>query len=134
MQDWISDPRFQTIEKRRDNRLLVNEKISEYTRQKTVQELIDLFTVHNVPHAPIMGIKEALAQPQALAREIVVETDHSVLGKIPILNRAIKFPGDQQPIPTAPPVLGQHTDEILRDVLGFTSDKIAQLRASKVIA
>jgi crotonobetainyl-CoA:carnitine CoA-transferase CaiB-like acyl-CoA transferase len=134
MQDWIVDPRFETIEKRRDNRRLVNERISEFTRQKTVQELVELFTDHNVPHAPILGIKEALAQPQAVAREMVVETDHSVLGKIPIVNRSIKFPGDAQPIPTAPPILGQHTDEILRDILGFTSERIAQLRASKVVS
>jgi crotonobetainyl-CoA:carnitine CoA-transferase CaiB-like acyl-CoA transferase len=133
MQDWIQDPRFETIEKRRDNRRLVNERISEFTRQKTVKELVDLFTHYEVPHAPILGIKEALAQPQAAAREMVVETDHSLLGKIPIVNRAIKFPGDRQPVPSAPPVLGQHTDEILRDILGFTSEKIAELRASKVV-
>ena len=89
----ISDPRFDTIQKRRDNRRLVNERISEFTRQKTGAELVELFTQHEVPHAPILGIKEALSQPQAVAREMVVETDHQVLGKIPIVNRAIKFPG-----------------------------------------
>jgi crotonobetainyl-CoA:carnitine CoA-transferase CaiB-like acyl-CoA transferase len=50
------------------------------------------------------------------------------------VNRAIKFPGDSQPVPAAPPVLGQHTDEILRDVLSLTPEQIAQLRASKVVA
>ena len=134
MQDAINDPRFDTHQKRRDNRRLVNEMISAFTRQKTVEELVDLFTQHEVPHAPILGIKDALAQPQAVAREMVVETDHQVLGKIPIVNRAIKFPGDPQPVPTAPPVLGQHTDEILRDILGLTSEQIEELRASKVVA
>jgi crotonobetainyl-CoA:carnitine CoA-transferase CaiB-like acyl-CoA transferase len=134
MQDWIQDRRFETIEKRRDNRSLVNEMISAFTRQKTVKELVDLFTHYEVPHAPILGIKEALAQPQAVARELVVETDHPLLGKIPIVNRAIRFPGDRQPVPTAPPLLGQHTDEILQDILGLTSEQIGQLRASKVVA
>jgi crotonobetainyl-CoA:carnitine CoA-transferase CaiB-like acyl-CoA transferase len=134
MQDWIADPRFETIEKRRDSRRLVNERISAVTRQKTVQELVDLFTHYDVPHAPILGIRQALAQPQAVAREMVVETEHSSLGKIPIVSRAIKFPGDPQPIPTAPPILGQHTDEILRDILGLTTAQIGQLRASKVVA
>jgi crotonobetainyl-CoA:carnitine CoA-transferase CaiB-like acyl-CoA transferase len=133
-QDWSADPRFETIEKRRDNRALVNELICEFTRQRTVEELVELFTEHKVPHAPLLGIKEALAQRQAVAREMVVETDHSVLGRIPIVNRAIKFPGDHQPVPTAPPVLGQHTDEILRDILGCTAEEIAQLRASKVVS
>jgi crotonobetainyl-CoA:carnitine CoA-transferase CaiB-like acyl-CoA transferase len=132
--DWIRDPRFETIEKRRDNRHLVNEMISEFTREKSVAELVDCFTQYNVPHAPILGIRDALTQPQAVDREMVVETDHPILGKIPIVNRPIKFPADPQPIPAAPPVLGQHTDEILRDILGLTAEKIAQLRASKVVA
>jgi len=132
--EWVGDPRFETIEQRRDHRGVVNEMISEFTGQKTVAELVELFTEYNVPHAPLLGIQDALAQPQAVAREMVVETDHAVLGKIPIVNRAITFPGDRQPVPTAPPVLGQHTDEILRDILGLTAEKIAQLRASKVVA
>ena len=132
--DWILDPRFDTLEKRRDNRRLVNEMICELTRRKTVAELAELFTQYNVPHAPILGIREALAQPQAVAREMVVETEHSVLGKIPIVNRPIKFAGERQPVPAAPPVLGQHTDEILRDILGLTAEKIAELRASKVVS
>ena len=134
MPGWILDPRFDTLEKRRDNRREVNEMICEFTRRKTVAELVELFTEHNVPHAPILGIREALAQPQAVAREMVVETEHAVLGKIPIVNRPIQFPGERQPVPAAPPVLGQHTDEILRNILGLTADKIAQLRSSKVVA
>jgi crotonobetainyl-CoA:carnitine CoA-transferase CaiB-like acyl-CoA transferase len=132
--DWVRDPRFGTIEQRRDHRGAVNEMISTFTLQKSVQELVDLFTRHEVPHAPILGIREALAQPQAVAREMVVETEHPVLGKIPIVNRPIRYPGDPQPVPAAPPVLGQHTDEILRDILGLTSEQIAALRASKVVA
>jgi formyl-CoA transferase len=134
MDDWIEDSRFDTLVKRRDIRATVNERICGVTSQKTVNELVDLLTQHQVPHAPILGIQDALSQPQAVAREMVVETDHQLLGKIPIVNRPIKFPGDSQPVPAAPPVLGQHTDEILREILGFTSDRIAQLRASKVVA
>jgi crotonobetainyl-CoA:carnitine CoA-transferase CaiB-like acyl-CoA transferase len=134
MQALILDPRFDSLEKRRDNRDEVNELIAAFTRRKTVQELVDLLARYEVPHAPILGIKAALSQPQAVARDMVVDTEHQVLGKIPIVNRAIKFPGDPQPVPTAPPVLGQHTDEILKDILGLTSVQIEALRASKVIA
>jgi crotonobetainyl-CoA:carnitine CoA-transferase CaiB-like acyl-CoA transferase len=134
MDDWIEDSRFNTLEKRRDIRGIVNERISGVTSQKTVNDLVELFTQHQVPHAPILGIQEALSQPQAVAREMVVETDHQVLGKIPIVNRSIRFPGDPQPVPAAPPVLGQHTDEILRDLLGLTSEQIEGLRSSKVVA
>ncbi len=134
MDDWIEDIRFDTLEKRRDARGIVNERITATTSQKTVNELVDIFTEHQVPHAPILGIREALSQPQAVAREMVVETDHQRLGKIPIVNRSIRFPGDPQPVPAAPPVLGQHTDEILADILGLTSEQIGELRMSRVVA
>lgn len=132
--ECTEDPRFDTLEKRRDNRSVVNELISGITRLKSVQELLALFTEYEVPHAPILGIREALAQPQSVAREMVVETDHQSLGKIPIVNRPIRFPGDRQPVPDAPPVLGQHTEEILGDILELTPEQIADLRASGVVA
>jgi len=134
MDDWSEDPRFDTLVKRRDLRETVNERIRGVTTRKTVNELVELLTQHQVPHAPILGIQEALSQPQSVAREMVVETDHQLLGKIPIVNRPIKFPDDSQPVPAAPPVLGQHTDEILQGILGLTAEQIAQLRASKVVA
>lgn len=132
--EWAKDPRFDTIEKRRDSRAEVNALVSAFTRPKTVAELVEIFTEHQVPHAPILGIKAALAQPQAAAREMVVETEHAVLGKIPIVNRSIRFPGARQPVPAAPPALGQHTDEILQGVLGLTREQIDGLRALKVIS
>ena len=134
MQEYAADTRFDTLEKRRDNRAVVNELISGFTRQKSVQELAELFTDYQVPNAPILGIKDALAQPQAVAREMVVEVKHQALGNIPIVNRSIKFPQDQQPAPAAPPLLGQHTDEILGDILGFTPEQIEGLRAANIVA
>ena len=65
---------------------------------------------------------------------MVVEVDHRSLGKVPIVNRAIKFPGDRQPVPTAPPVLGQHTEEILKDILELTPEQIEALRVSGIVA
>lgn len=132
--ELTDDPRFDSLEKRRSNRSTVNEIISGITIQKSVQDLVELFTEFEVPHAPILGISEALAQPQAVTREMVVEVDHRSLGKVPIVNRAIKFPGDRQPVPTAPPVLGQHTEEILKDILELTPEQIEALRVSGIVA
>ncbi|WCT73496.1 CoA transferase [Sphingomonas naphthae] len=134
LDDWIDDPRFASIEKRRDARAIVNARICECTEQRTVDELVALFTDYQVPHAPILGVRDALAQPQAVARELVVETEHRTLGPIPIVNRPIKFPENRQPVPTAPPVLGQHTDEILRGILGLDTGRIAGLRGDGIVA
>jgi crotonobetainyl-CoA:carnitine CoA-transferase CaiB-like acyl-CoA transferase len=134
MPEATTDARFDTIQKRREARADVNALISAFTGQRSVDELVELFTAHQVPHAPILGVTEALAQPQAMAREMVVETEHPTLGRIPIVNRPFKFPGDPMPIPTAPPVLGQHTDEILGDILGLDEERINELRAGGVVA
>jgi crotonobetainyl-CoA:carnitine CoA-transferase CaiB-like acyl-CoA transferase len=128
------DPRFNSIETRREHRALVNALISDVTRTKSIEELVATFTEHEVPHAPILGIHDALAQPQTLAREMVVDVEHKVLGKVPIVNRPFRFPDAPQPAPTAPPVLGQHTDEILQDVLGLSAGEISTLRASRVVS
>ena len=128
------DPRYDTLEKRRDIREEINAMISSRTEQHTVDELVELFTRFQVPHAPILGVREALTQPQAAAREMLVETEHKTLGRIPIVNRPIKFVDAPQAVPTAPPILGEHTDEILTEVLGLDEIRIAELRASGAIA
>ena len=132
--DLVDDARFSSIEARRSNRTDVNRLLSEFTRERTIDALTALFTEHEVPHAPILGVGAALAQAQSVEREMVVETNHATLGPIPIVSRPIRFPGDRQPVPEAPPMLGQHTSEILQNLLGLTSERIEQLRAANVVA
>ncbi|MET0251056.1 MAG: CoA transferase [Novosphingobium sp.] len=134
MPEFASNPRFDSLEKRKAHREEVNELIAAFTRHRTVDQLVAQFTRHEVPHAPILGVREALAQPQATERGMVVEVDHATLGSIPIVNRSIRYVDAPQPPPTAPPVLGQDTDAVLRDVLGLAADEIAGLRESGVIA
>ena len=132
--ELAGDARFVTTERRRDARAEVNALISDFTARRSVAELIALFTEHQVPHAPILGVGEALAQPQAVAREMVVEVDHRTLGRIPIVNRPFRFPGETMPTPTAPPDLGEHSDAVLREMLGLDDAAIAALRAGGIVA
>ncbi len=134
LESFIDDPRYDTLEKRRAARGEVDELVGGKTALHSFDALDALLTEHQVPHAPILGVLDALAQPQAVAREMVVETQHKALGSIPIVNRPIKFPGAPQPIPAAPPVLGEHTDAILSEMLGLDADAIAALRASRTVA
>lgn len=131
--DLTADPRYDTLEKRRDARDEVNACVSAFTLAHTVEELVAIFTAHEVPHAPILGVTEALAQPQAVDRRMVVEVEHETLGPIPIVNRSIRF-DEPQPDPVAPPVLGQHTDSILSEVLDLSPERIAALKAAGVVA
>ncbi len=124
--ELTDDPRYDTLEKRRDAREEVNAIVAAFTRLHSVDELVRIFTEAEVPHAPILGVIDALSQPQAKARGMVVDVEHETLGTIPIVNRPVTFAG--QPKPTAPPVLGQHTAAILASVLGLTPEEIAALR------
>ncbi|TXC70222.1 CoA transferase [Sphingomonas ginsenosidivorax] len=134
MLELVTDARFATIEQRRDHRAEVNAVLSTFTSAHTVAELVAIFTAHQVPHAPILGVTEALAQPQTVAREMVVEVEHKTLGTIPIVNRPIRYVDAEQPLPTAPPVLGEHTDDVLADVLGLSALAIDALRRDKIVA
>lgn len=125
-----NDPRYDSLEKRRDAREQVNDIVAGYTSQHPVDALVETFTQHRVPHAPILGVKEALEQEQTRVREMVVEVEHETLGTIPIVNRPVKFPDAPLPKPTAPPVLGQHSDAVLAEVLGLGEAEISALKAS----
>jgi crotonobetainyl-CoA:carnitine CoA-transferase CaiB-like acyl-CoA transferase len=129
-----ADPRYDTILKRREARAEVNALIAAVTSQKTVTELVALCTAHEVPHAPILSVTEALTHEQTRERGMVVETDHATLGAIPIVNRPFKFAGEAQDVPNAPPVLGQHTDAILAGLLDLDSAEIERLRAAGIVA
>ncbi len=128
------DPRFASLEQRRDARAEINALVEHFTLRHTVAELVDLFTEHGVPHAPILSVLEALNSPQSQARGVVVEAEHKTLGTIPLVNRPIRFADEEQAPVTAPPVLGEHTDEILCGILGLDAGQIAALRRSGTVA
>lgn len=138
MDDWAQDPRFTSLEGRREARAEINARISAATGQQTMQELQVLFTAHGVPHAPILSVLEALNSPQSQARGVLVAAEHKTLGQIPLVNRPIRFApdenGSEQTPVTAPPVLGEHTDEILDHILGLDAARIAELRGAGTIA
>jgi crotonobetainyl-CoA:carnitine CoA-transferase CaiB-like acyl-CoA transferase len=131
--DLAQDPRFATPTDRRDRRDEVDHIIAEVTRTRTVAEWQERLTAFDVPHAPVLGVNAALAHPHAVAREMVVEADHPTAGRLRLAGRPIKFPGAPQRPSTAPPTLGQHTAQVLRDELGCSDAQIAALRRDGVI-
>lgn len=132
--ELADDPRFDSLEKRRDARDDVNARIAAVTSTRSVEDIVALCIEHQIPHAPILGVRDALFQPQAQARGMVVDVDHAALGTIPIVNRPFRFPDAEMPAPTPPPVLGQHTEAILSDVLGLSPERIDALRKGGTVA
>jgi crotonobetainyl-CoA:carnitine CoA-transferase CaiB-like acyl-CoA transferase len=131
--DLAADPRFATPTLRRDRREEVDRLISEVTRTRTVAEWEERLAAFDVPHAPVLGVTAALAHPHAQAREMVVTAEHPTAGELRLAGRPIKFPGVPQRPSTAPPILGQHTAQVLRDELGYSQAEIDALRRDGVI-
>lgn len=131
--DLAQEPRFATPTLRRDHRDEVDRIISEVTRTRTVTAWQERLAAFDVPHAPVLGVTAALAHPHARARDMVVSAQHATAGELRLVGRPIKFPGAPQRPSTAPPTLGQHTAEILRNELGYSEAEIAALRRDGVI-
>jgi crotonobetainyl-CoA:carnitine CoA-transferase CaiB-like acyl-CoA transferase len=82
----------------------------------------------------VNSFDKVLADPHVAAREMVQSFDHPIAGKVPAIDMPYKFAEDGTEIRSAPPLLGEHTDEILTDLLGYSVDDVAQLRADGVVA
>ena len=127
------DARFRTMEERRANRESVNEIVGAALRKLSTAHWQRVLEEEDVPHAPVLGMTEALQHPHAVARDMVVHAEHSTLGRIPMVGRPIKFPGEEQVPLAAPPLLAQHTAAVLRDELHYSDERIAELRVQGVI-
>jgi len=131
--EMARDSRFKTMAGRVAHRDIIDAAVSEKTSGFTVEELSRILREADIPSAPIMGVTAALAHPQTVAREMVVETDHASAGRISMTGRPIKFPGSLQPPLEPPPRIGEQGPAILRDLLGLTDAEIAELAGAGVI-
>ena len=83
--------------------------------------------------APINNIKQTFEHPQVLHRKMVEEIEHPSVGKIKVTGIPVKYSETKPSIRYPPPMLGQHTEEVLRDILGYSSDQIDSFRTKGVI-
>jgi crotonobetainyl-CoA:carnitine CoA-transferase CaiB-like acyl-CoA transferase len=131
--ELATDPRYDSNPKRVARRQEVNALLNEALKTRTVAEWDRILESHDVPHAPILEVSEVLAHPQVLARGLVTEYEHPLLGKFPALGRAIRFPDHEGVAITPPPLLGQDGEKVLKDLLGYPVEQIEELRKKGVI-
>ncbi len=124
-----ADPRYATMALRRDSRAEIEPRIAAVTRTRTVAEWERILLAHDVPHAPVLGVRDAMAHPHAEARRMVETVEHPTAGVLHLLGRPIKFPGAEQAPLRPPPSLGEHGEAVLREELGLSAEAIAGLRA-----
>ena len=131
--EWADDPEYRDDTHRIRNREALAARIEAVMKASPRSHWLELLEARGVPCGPINDYAEVMADPHVRARELVVETDHPTLGRIPTLGTPIKL----SETPLAPgrpaPRLGQHTDEILGDA-GFGAEEIAELRRAGAVA
>ena len=127
--DWAADERFTSNPKRTEHQPLLKEMITPVFTTKTVDEWIKILKEAGIPVGPINTVDRVLQDPQILAREMLVETDHPVAGKIKMAGVPIKLSETPGKVEAPAPTLGQHTEEILAQMLNYDSAKIEALRS-----
>ncbi len=131
-EDWIHDPRFAHGPGRGANRKLLCGLIAELLMQRTMHEWIELLESHHVPCGPINNIDQVFDDPQVRHRGMKVPMQHPT-GPVSLLASPLRFSATPVRYELPPPLLGEHTDAVLRRVLGMADDEIHALRQNHVV-
>ncbi|WP_229458952.1 CaiB/BaiF CoA transferase family protein [Massilia glaciei] len=131
--DLAADPRFATNPLRVRHRDILVPLLAGMVATRTRAEWIDQLEAAGVPCGPINDIGDVFENPQVKARGVAIEMDHPSAGKVTLVRSPMKLSATPTAAHRAPPLLGQHTDEVLREVLGRSDAEIAQLRAGGVL-
>jgi crotonobetainyl-CoA:carnitine CoA-transferase CaiB-like acyl-CoA transferase len=130
--DWAADPRFATNPKRVEHRAVLVPLIEVHMRTRAAAEWQQRLQEAEVPHAPVLNYEQLFQLPQAAARGLTV-TVHDATGRPVDLVGAPFHIGGVEPPVTMPRRLGQDTEQVLRDLLGVDTARLAELKARKVI-
>lgn len=130
---WKSDPRYATNSLRVQHRDTLVPAIAAITKQKTPDEWIEIFKGRPFPFAKVNDVQSTLQNEHVIARDMVVTVDHPTCGPIKMVNTPVKYSETQPSIRSPPPMLGQHTDEVIAG-LGYSAEQIDELKKVGVIA
>ncbi len=127
------DSRFATNGKRVENRAELTRLLAQLFLKRSNREWVQLLDAAGVPNGPINDIAQVFAEPQVKARGIRIELEHAGGAVLPLVASPMRFSETRVEYRLAPPLLGEHTDEVLRGLLGKSDAEIAQLRARGVV-
>jgi crotonobetainyl-CoA:carnitine CoA-transferase CaiB-like acyl-CoA transferase len=130
---WEGDPRFHTNRDRVAHREALMPLVEHRFTERTTEDWLARLRAEGVPAAPIQTVDRVLSDPQVRHRRMVVEVTHPVHGALPTLGTPVKIDDAPDLAVTAAPGLGQHTDEILSELLKYSGECVVALRQQGVI-
>ncbi|KAK3860815.1 hypothetical protein Pcinc_033155 [Petrolisthes cinctipes] len=133
LSELLSDERYSTNALRVKNRSSLIKTLQCSFQKKTTQEWLEILDGCPVPYAPINKLSEVFSDPQVVHNRMVEEMEHESVGRIKQVAPAVTFSALENRIRSAPPSLGQHTTQVLTDVLSYSQHKIRRLQEQGVI-
>jgi formyl-CoA transferase len=130
---WKTDPEYATPRARLPKLKAIFRRIEDWTMTMTKFEVMKLCNEVDIPVGPILSMKEIAEEPSLRKTGTVVEVDHPVRGKYLSVGNPIKMSDSISEV-TRSPLLGEHTDEILTDVLGFKASEVAEIKNSGALS
>lgn len=131
--ELAEDPRYATHAARGGHYRELDERIAEWTSSHAADKLLSLLEDHGVPAGRIYRAQDMLADPHFAAREAIVRLPHPVFGELAMQNVVPRLSDTPGQVHGVGPNLGQHTDEVLRELLNLSDEDIAQLRGDGAI-
>lgn len=132
MPELIEDPRFKERDERKKNRYELTPIIEKVLQTKETSYWVELFNNNGIPSGEILSFAEALGQPQIKHRQTFNKVNVTGIGEVPLFNLTAKFSKTPGFVETPPPLLGEHTVEILERI-GYGKESIDLLKSKKVI-
>ncbi|MDA1256411.1 MAG: CoA transferase [Chloroflexi bacterium] len=130
--EWKEDPRWQDRTGRSEDSGEIEAALIKWFGERTTDEAEETLNAASIPSAPVNDIPHAAMSKHLKEREVMVEVPDPIAGTIHVTGKIIKFSRSDVPVGSTPTV-GQHNDEIMRDLLGKSDDEIARLRSAGVL-
>lgn len=131
--EWIEDEQYATNAARLANREQVAAMLNELFGSRDAEDWMEMCEEIGIPAAPINNLKQLFADPQVQARNLRIEAPHPTAGTISMVASPLNVPTSPTHVRFPPPLLGQHTDEVLKTILNYDDEQIVELRAAGVI-
>jgi crotonobetainyl-CoA:carnitine CoA-transferase CaiB-like acyl-CoA transferase len=132
-QDLLEDPRFRTMWDRARNYEHLRSIIETWIATRNREEIISMLIDYDVPVGPVNTVEDIFNCPQVNAREMLSEIHHPIVGQMKIVGVPIQFSETPVKVRSAAPLLGGHTEEVLRNILSLSDSEIQTMREEGVI-